>query len=185
MHSRDPFLAPLHRLMTFSQSVKVKRMVEEIALDPKQTFWIMTINLLLDSATIEWSKVFGSRKDDTHWTKAIPDEMHNDIREGLLKELEMTQGDWESYRDEIIGYRDKMVAHHDLDSDIANFPKFDKALIAANYIFKHIRNYADQDFLGGIPLSLDTWSNTVCRNMQSIVKKAFEASASLGSNVLN
>ena len=33
--------------MVFAQSVKVRRMIEKIALDPKQTFWIMTVNLWL------------------------------------------------------------------------------------------------------------------------------------------
>lgn len=183
MHSRDPYLAPLYRLMTFSQSVKIKRIIEIIALNPKQTFWVMTNNLLFDSATIEWSKVFGSRNDDTHWTKVIPNKMHDEIREGLLGELAMEQDEWESYRDEIIGYRDKMVAHHDLDSDVINYPEFDKALLAANYIFNHIRSHANQDHLGDIPLSLDTWSDTVIRNMRPIIKKAFEASATLGPNV--
>jgi hypothetical protein len=31
--------------MAFAQSIKVRRMVEKIALDPKQTFWIMAVNL--------------------------------------------------------------------------------------------------------------------------------------------
>jgi hypothetical protein len=69
VHSRHPIRAPLHRLMAFAQWIKARRMIERIAVEPKQTFWIMTINLLADHSAIEWSKVFGSRDEDTHWTK--------------------------------------------------------------------------------------------------------------------
>jgi hypothetical protein len=57
--------------MLFAELVKVRRMIEGIASGPKQTFWNMTMSLLLDAAAIEWSKVFGSRKEDTHWTKVV------------------------------------------------------------------------------------------------------------------
>ena len=47
-------------------------MLEGIALDPKQTFWILTMNLLADSASLEWSMVFVSWNEQTHWTRAVP-----------------------------------------------------------------------------------------------------------------
>ena len=65
IHSRHPVLAPLHRLMVFAQSIPVRRMIEGIALDPKQTFWIMTVNLLADTVAVEWCKVFGSWEEAT------------------------------------------------------------------------------------------------------------------------
>lgn len=183
IHSCHPVLAPLHRLMVFAQSIHVRRMIEGIALDPKQTFWIMTVNLLADTATVEWCKVFGSWDEDTHWTRVAPKEQHEDIRADLLKILGLSQGAWEEYRDSIVSYRDQMVAHHDLDATVTNYPHYDVAIVAANFMFDRLRNLADPDSLGGIPTSLDHWSQTVARNMSAIVRKAFEASASLGSNV--
>jgi len=63
------------------------------------------------------------------------------------------------------------------------YPHYDKAIVAANVMFDQLRSIADPDQLGGVPTSLDRWSNTVAGNMSVIVRKAFEASASLGSNV--
>lgn len=183
VHSRHPVLAPLHRLMVFSQAVHVRRMIEGIALDPKQTFWIMTVNLLADTAALEWCKVFGSWDEDTHWTQAVPKDKHDGIRADLLKAIGLTQAEWEKYRDDIVSYRDQMVAHHDLGATVANYPRYDVALVAASFMFDQLRNVADRDSLGGIPTSLDRWSQTVAGNMSAIVKKAFQASASLGSNV--
>jgi hypothetical protein len=182
-HSRDPVLAPLHRLMAFAQSVRVRRMIEGIALDPKQTFWIMTVNLLGNTAAIEWCKVFGSHAEDTHWTRVLPESRHDDVRQSLLKQVQLTEEKWKEYRDSIVSYRDQMVAHHDLNATVAKYPHYDVAIVAANFMFDQVRSVANQDWLGGIPTPLDPWSQTVAENMSAIVKKAFEASAALGSNV--
>ena len=183
MHSRHPVLAPLHRLMAFAQAIKVRRMIEGIALEPKQTFWIMTMNLLADAAAIEWAKVFGSWDEDTHWTGVIPRERHDEVRAALLTELGFTDKEWAAYRDGIVSYRNELVAHHDLDATVAKYPHYDKAIVAANFMFNQLKRVADPDQLGGVPISLDTWSTRVAGNMSVIVRKAFEASASLGSNV--
>jgi hypothetical protein len=169
--------------MAFAQSVKVRRMIEGIALDPKQTFWIMVVNLLADAVAIEWCKVFGSWDEDTHWTRVVPEERHDAVRAALLGELGVSQSEWEAYRDRIVRYRNEIVAHHDLTATAARYPQYDKAIVAANFMFTQLRGMADPDHLGGIPSSLDAWSNTVAGNMSVIVRKAFQASASLGSNV--
>lgn len=182
-HSRHPVLAPLHRLMIFAQSIQVRRMIEGIAVHPKQTFWIMTVNLLADTAAVEWCKVFGAWDEDTHWTQVVPKERHDEVRANLLKAIGLTQAEWEEYRNSIVSYRDQMVAHHDLDATVAKYPHYDVALVAADFMFYQLQSVADPDSLGGIPHSLGGWSRTVAGNMSAIVRKAFEASASLGSNV--
>lgn len=183
MHSRNPALASLHRLMAFAQSVRVRRMIEGIASEPKQTFWIMTVNLLLDTAAIDWCKVFGSWDEDTHWTQVIPNVRHEDVRARLLAALRLSPEDWEAYRSSIVAYRDQIVAHHDLNATVAKHPHYDLALAAADFMFAEIRDLVDPESLGGIPSSLDRWSNTVASNMSAIVRAAFGASAKLGSNV--
>jgi hypothetical protein len=169
--------------MVFAQTVQVRRMIEGIALEPKQTFWIMTANLLADAAAIEWCKVFGSYSEHTHWTRVLPKKRHDEIRAELLKRVDLTEEKWKEYRESIVDYRDQLIAHHDLNSQVAKHPHYDVALVAASFVFDQIRGVADQDWLGGIPTSLDRWSKTVAGNMGAIVKKAFEASATLGSNV--
>jgi len=50
-------------------------------------------------------------------------------------------------------------------------------------MFNQLRDLADPDQLGGIPTSLDRWSSGVAEHMSVIVGKAFQAGASLGSDV--
>lgn len=183
MHSRDPVIASMHRLMAFAQWVRVRRMILDIALEPKQTFWNMTMNLLLDAAILEWAKVFGSWDEDTHWTKALPLAEHDATRAALLKYLGLTAQEWGEQHAALLAYRNQLVAHHDLDATVTKIPYFDTALKAACFMFDRIRAVADQNWLGNIPTDLDRWSNTVAGNMSAIVRKAHAASATLGSNV--
>ena len=183
MHSCDQHIATLHRLMLFTQAVRVKRMIESITVTPRQTFWIMTTNLLMESAALEWSKVFGSRDENTHWTHSFAAEEHERLREELRGCIGMDSDQWAVYRDSIVSYRNQLVAHHDLAASVVAYPKFDPALAAARFMFDQVRLVADQDWLGGIPTSLEDWARTVAGNMSAIVNKAFAASAELGPNV--
>ena len=117
--------------MVFAQLIKVRRMIEAIALEPKQTFWIMTVNLLADTAAIEWCKVFGSWEEDTHWTRVIPRQQHDQVRAALLHELGFSQAEWKAYHDGILRYRNELVAHHDLDAVIVAVVARTGALVIA------------------------------------------------------
>lgn len=183
MHSRDRFIAPLHCLMAFAQAVHVRRMIEAIAVEPKQTFWIMTLNLMMDSAVIDWCKVFGSWDEQTHWTRVLPKNYHEQVRTDLHFALGLNAEKWKAYRETVVQYRDELIAHHDLNATVAAHPKFDPGLKAATFIFDQLRARANQDWLGGIPTSLDRWARGVASNMRPIVTKSFAASAVLGSNV--
>jgi len=97
--------------------------------------------------------------------------------------LNFSDEEWKVYRASIVDYRNQMVAHHDLGATIANYPQYDKALVAANFMFGKLRGLVDPDWLGGIPTSLDRWSSGVADNMSKIVHPAFCASAHLGSNI--
>lgn len=183
MHSRDPTIAAMHRLMAFAQWVRVRRMIVEIAADPKQTFWNMTINLLFDAAALEWAKVFGSYTEDTHWTKVIPRQEHEATRAALLAHLGLTAEQWQEERESILVYRHQLVSHHDVAATVEKNPRYDAALKAASFMFARIRAVADQEWLGNIPIDLDRWLKTVAGNMSAIVRKAHAATAELGSNV--
>ena len=127
--------------------------------------------------------MFGSWDEDAHWTNILPKARHDAVRAALLQELGMTQAEWEKYHGDILQYRNEIVAHHDLDATVAKYPHYDKALVAANFMFEVLRNEADPNFLGGIPLELAGWSDKVVGNMSAIVRKAFDASKTLGPNI--
>jgi hypothetical protein len=171
MHSRKAPIAAMHCLMVFAQSVRIRRMILEIAHEPNQTFWNLTINLLLESAALAWTKVLGSRSEDTHWTKVLPRNEHETTRAALHQHLGLTAEEWKTQRESIVAYRDQMC------------PQYDVAFKAACFMFDRIRAAVDEDWLGGIPSNLDRWSKTVSGNMRAIVRTAHAGSAMLGPNV--
>lgn len=183
MHSRDPVIAPLRCLQEFAQAVHVKRLLETTAVEPKQTFWLYMINVLFDRAAIEWAKVFGSNQDDTHWTNAIPEADRDAVRSAMLTALKMNKDEWEAYRELLISYRDQLAAHHDLAADVKTYPKYDAALVAADFMYAELFSRLPDEKAGGLHLELERWSATVAKNMRPIVQTAFGSSARLGSNV--
>ena len=183
MHSRHQVIAPMRCLLGFAQAVKVKHVLENIAMDPAQTFWRYLMGLMTDNAAIEWSKVFGSRDADTHWSQALPKDQHDDARQGLLTVVKMKDEDWAKYRKSVVDYRNQMAAHHDLDANLEKYPHYDAALQAAYFIYGHLYGLLKAGEGGGLPESLERWSETVAKNMTPIIKHAFAGSAKLGSNM--
>lgn len=97
-------------------------------------FWRSTCDAHLKLATVAWCNVFGSHKEDTHWTKTPSDNTHarQDFRNRVLSETHFSQGQWETYHTEMLDFRDKYVAHLDLRSPFSSpVPHFDPALQVA------------------------------------------------------
>lgn len=65
----------------------------------------------LDIAVLEWCKLF-LPKEKHAWHKIVSDT--KGFQAGLLKHLDITQADFEKYREELRTYRDKFIAHLDL-----------------------------------------------------------------------
>ncbi|MCZ2078028.1 MAG: hypothetical protein LC130_23855, partial [Bryobacterales bacterium] len=76
------------------------------------------------------------------------------IDQRFLSTLGLSADEWEAYRQSIVGFRNQMVAHHDLNATVRNYPRYDLALAGADFMFSAIRDLADPDSLGGIPSSL-------------------------------
>jgi hypothetical protein len=180
MHPRHPVLAPLHCLQLFAQAVKVKRLLEEVALDPKINFWVYTTNVLLNEAAIQWSKVFGSTEEQTHWTKSFDQTDREQMRNQLYQHLGMTKNQWREYRATVVDFRNQMAAHHDLNAAIQKYPHFDVALNAADFMYGQLLKQVPDDNGGGLAWQgLLKWADHVSRHMGPIVARSFEASAAL------
>src|SRR5918999_2860912 len=81
-------------------------------------FWARTIFGHLELAVIEWCKVFGSPKEQTHWTKAIGpyavQQASQDFCHRLLSKTGFTQNEWKDYQTKMLILRNKFVAHLDM-----------------------------------------------------------------------
>ena len=83
-----------------------------------KAFWTATMDGHLKIATIAWCNVFGSHKEDVHWTKTpsgdIVQEAQENFRHRVLSKTGFTQEEWETYHKKMLDFRDKYVAHFDI-----------------------------------------------------------------------
>jgi hypothetical protein len=140
----------------------VKHLIHHRSLKPwlartkvKSSFWSDTSNAHLLQAVIYWCKVFGSDgANPTHWKKLSPgdcEEIQKSFRAGLYSSLRVTPAEWLSYWEEVLSFRNKYVAHHELEHS-QPVPILDRALELAFYYDDWIRKAIAPDILYEKPL---------------------------------
>ena len=171
-----PIREAMFCLQDFAIAAKVKRLLVEVALDPKQTFWHMTAGVLTDFATIEWCKVFGSYSEATHWRNVVPRSAQTRIFENVLAATGLNQAQWTQYRRGLVNYRNKRAAHADPNAPlvVTHYPHFDGALRAAGVVWGAMYEILPDDEKGGLTPNVDTGSDRFVRNMKPIVVEAFK-----------
>ena len=113
-------------------------------------FWGRTSDSHLESATIDWCKVFGSDgPNQTHWKKTAgktPDAAQADFRQRVLTKTGISRSGWDSYHKSMCVFRDKYVAHIDI-GNIPPTPDYDIALQVAFAYDEWIRDLIKPDFI--------------------------------------
>lgn len=116
--------------------------------DMKCEFWTHTIDAHLLQAAILWCKIFGSDgSNPTHWkklsSKNIKD-LEKSFRDGLLISTQMDMKQWKKYHTEMTNFRNKFVAHRELNYNL-RIPNFDYALKVVYYYDQWIRKIIAPD----------------------------------------
>jgi hypothetical protein len=121
-------------------------------------FWINVNGNFMDICVLEWCKLFAEDKRGKHyWGKVITD--HAAFFDGLINVLGMTKDDFALYIDEMRSYRDKFVAHLDLNERM-QIPKLLVAQQTASYLYDYLRAYEDEGgFLTDAPDTASSFYN--------------------------
>ncbi len=98
-----------------------------------QQFWVTAHNNFLDIAVLEWCKVFGDRRAKHDWRKVVTDQEL--FFTSLLDHLQLTDGLFEEYINEMRTYRDKFIAHLD-EEDRMNIPNMAPATKSAQFLYR-------------------------------------------------
>src|ERR1035437_6938167 len=105
-------------------------------------FWINVNGNFLDISVLEWCKIFGDSRGKHYWRKVISD--HAAFLNGLLQALGMTENELNAYVNEMREYRDKFVAHLDLE-EIMQIPRLDVTKNSVSYLYDYLLDYEDED----------------------------------------
>ena len=81
----------IDRIGLIIRNAHLKRSLHRFNANPTLNFWRCIYGNLLDVAVLEWCKVFGSKKEPTHWEKVVPKEDHEQFCAGLLDAVGIDQ----------------------------------------------------------------------------------------------
>lgn len=104
-------------------------------------FWVGVNGNFIDICVLEWCKLFGDLGGKHFWKKGVSDPQA--FIDGLLNKLGMRKDEFEGYIIEMKTYRDKYIAHWDLDEK-AKVPKLDITKKSAIYLYNYLLDREDQ-----------------------------------------
>ena len=98
----------------FTRNLAFYRAISDLLSGQKEgDFWITMQGNCVDTAVLEWCKLFGERSGKHSWQKIADDP--DTFRSQLLSELQINNRKWEDCWSKLRSYRNAFVAH--LDSD--------------------------------------------------------------------
>ena len=84
-----------------------------------RSFWVYTSDAHIQMAITSWCKVFGSSREDAHYSK-LYDQAEADFDEYLFAKVPCSACEWKDYRHEMMRFRNKYIAHS--ETTIIDFP---------------------------------------------------------------
>ncbi len=118
-------------------------------------FWITMQGNCLDTAVLEWCKLFAEKKGKHSWHRIVDDP--DEFKSRLLEDLKITKEIWESKICELRAYRDAFVAHLDSEETM-NIPGMDLPFEMITYYFNYILGYENElNIFRGIPTNLNDY----------------------------
>lgn len=121
----------------------------------QQDFWRTINGNFIDTAVLEWCKVYGDTRAKHHWEKCVSDT--EKFAEGLRRITGKTEAEFEQYRVVVRAYRDKFVAHLD-ELNQMQIPDLQPALESIRYLYQHLVDVEDDvDAFVDLPANADRY----------------------------
>ena len=95
----------------------------------------------LDKCVLEWCKLFGDSRAMHYYGKVLTDPTA--FFNGLLKNLGMTEAEFDAYVREMKAYRDEFVAHLD-SAEVMHPPRLTVAQKSVSYLYDYLRAHEDE-----------------------------------------
>lgn len=90
-------------------------------------FWRVVSNSTLDIVVIDWCKLFGAYKESTHFKKCDIRGI-DDFENQILVAGSINKSDYDLLHESILAYRDRSVAHIDINNWQVNVPFLSNAI---------------------------------------------------------
>lgn len=118
-------------------------------------FWKTVSGNCFDLCVLEWCKLFGDPKGEHSWQNVVSDP--DKFEAGFYPAVALSAADFEVYRLKTRGYRDKFVAHLDLEK-VAYLPHLDPAWASVRYYHSYVvASEISAIALGTLPKDLEAY----------------------------
>jgi len=162
-------------LVQIVRCIHLKRELSEIDPNPQLNFWRLMHGGLLDLAVLEWTKIFGSNAEPTHWKGVVDDQKA--FREDLFSRTGITENEWSKYWNEMKRYRDAAVAHHFDNPNFTYYPKLEIALTSCYFYYAYLIAKARELGETRYPDNLEEYCNRFAKQTNAVAKLALDATA--------
>jgi hypothetical protein len=104
-------------------------------LRPDASFWRTAFSNSLDICVLEWCKLFGEKGGEHGWRKVVSDAARFELE--LLAHLGVSGAEFETHRLSMREYRDKFLAHLDLEP-VMHIPQLDLAKASVEFYHAYL-----------------------------------------------
>jgi hypothetical protein len=130
----DPRVIINHLHVNCARAFAIYKTIYEYKNDSilQENYWRVVANSSQETAVIQWCGLFGSKdkNNKTHWMNSgvsgIKD--RNEFKTKILSKIPISFEEWKIIHNSILIYRNKNVAHIDLDDWQRDVPYFDQAI---------------------------------------------------------
>ncbi len=164
-------------LVQIVRCIHLKRELSKVNPDPTLYFWRLMYGGLLDLAILNWTKIFGSNAEPTHWKGIVDDDHHEAFRSDLLSSSGLTENEFSEYWKNMKTYRDEAVAHHADSPSFTHYPKLDVALKSCYFYYRFVIKKARELGETKYPDSLEEYCKGFASQTSAVAKLALEATA--------
>lgn len=120
---------------------------------PHRNFWLAVNGNFLDMCVLDWCKLFADKGGKHGWRKIVTDARQ--FEADLLAHLGLDAATFENEIETMRSYRDKFVAHQDLEYH-GTYPTLDIAKKAVWFYHAHtVKHEARQGDLTGLPIDIE------------------------------
>jgi hypothetical protein len=105
----------------------------------RRQFWVAANGAFIDSAILEWCKVFADANGKHYWSKSVADQ--TGFAAALHRRLRLTEAEFAAYIETFKQPRDKFIAHLDAEP-IMYLPRLRVARASAAFLYDHLLNDA-------------------------------------------
>ena len=178
---QDKVEGQIRLLAQIVRCICLKKELSKLNPAPELNFWRVIQGGLLDLSVMEWTKVFGSNVEPTHWKGVVEDQ--NKFRAELLDYLDITEQQWSEYWSEMKTYRDEAVAHYFDNENISHYPRLDIALKSCHFYYGHLIIKLREKGENKYPDSLEEYCERFTEQTRSIAELAIEATNDIEESV--